>query len=454
MATKHRSISFGDELLGPTDPAQDERACDRIFAARIQLMIKHPFFGSIISRLKMVNADHWCRTIATDHTTTFYYNSRFIDSLNVQETIYMLGHGLLHMIYEHFSRRRERNIMVFDIATDFAVNGDLNEQKMGTPPENVPIYFDAAYAGMYAEQIYDLLMQQATGKSRQKSNKQNGKNKQDDQNDQNDQDDQSQGAQGKHDRLTPEQMRKLPKGQLLDDHAPPMDELTDAERDALQYEFHEMLIAAAESTAKSAGNLPLGIQRVIRGLVAPRMNWRQMIAGSVQSQVRSNYNWMRPSRRSAGTSYIMPSMISNEETIEVDVYIDMSGSIGVDQARVFISEIVGMCEQFDGYKLRVSSFDTKVYNTVTFTSENNDDIATYVPQGGGGTSFRCIFDHLRETETYPKTLVVFTDGECGDWGPSNQVRDVIWLIHGSTTIEAPHGRTAYYDAPNKVVKRR
>ena len=108
-----------------------------------------------------------------------------------------------------------------------------------------------------------------------------------------------------------------------------------------------------------------------------------------------------------------------------------------------------MMTMFSGYRINVACFDTEVYNPQTFTSENLDTIEGYEPQGGGGTSFECIFDFLKEENRVPKRLIVFTDGyPCGSWGDSEYC-DTTWVIHGSNDIIPPWGTWAYYDDHKK-----
>ena len=58
----------------------DQQIIDKLVTARIALLLKHPFFGNLATRLKLVNANDWCPTAGTDGRN-FYYNTKFIDSL-------------------------------------------------------------------------------------------------------------------------------------------------------------------------------------------------------------------------------------------------------------------------------------------------------------------------------------------------------------------------------------
>ena len=98
--------------------ATDQRILDKLVTARIALLLKHPFFGNLATRLKIVNADDWCPTAATDGRH-FFYNVKFIDSLTTRETEFLFGHEVLHNVFEHMMLRSEgRDPQIWNIACD------------------------------------------------------------------------------------------------------------------------------------------------------------------------------------------------------------------------------------------------------------------------------------------------------------------------------------------------
>ena len=76
ISGKKKASKF-DNLIGPMDPKIDHQARELLIGARIGLLLRHSFFGNLATRLKLINADEWCSTAATDGRS-FYYNSRFI----------------------------------------------------------------------------------------------------------------------------------------------------------------------------------------------------------------------------------------------------------------------------------------------------------------------------------------------------------------------------------------
>ena len=59
------------------------------------------------------------------------------------------------------------------------------------------------------------------------------------------------------------------------------------EEKQIKDEIKENMISAAQSAG--AGNVPGAVQRIIKELTEPKMNWREIIRQSVQSTIRSDY---------------------------------------------------------------------------------------------------------------------------------------------------------------------
>ena len=410
---KTRNKKF-DNLVGPTDAKVDHDARERLVSARIGLLLRHSFFGNLATRMKLVNADEWLSTAATDGLK-FYYNSRFIMMLKPKEVEFLVAHEVLHVVYDHMGRRNHRDPQIWNIADDYCVNADLKRHKVGQFITTVPCLYEQKYDGKPAEEVYDDLMKNA-----QKISMDDLIDQMLDEHMDGDGDDE-----GDEDRPG----KGRPK-------------LSQEEKDRIRQEMKQAIINAAQSA--EAGTLPLGVERLVRSVTDPVMPWRELIQTNLTSAIRTDYSWMRPSRRGWHMDAVMPGMTPGEE-IDVVVSIDMSGSISEKQAQAFLGEIGGMMDSFDGYKVHVFCFDTDYYNPQDFTSENLDTIDTYEPQGGGGTDFDVIFDYLKEVGNVPKRLIVFTDGyPCGSWGDPEYC-DTTWIIHGDKDPHPPFGQFALYD---------
>jgi predicted metal-dependent peptidase len=411
-----------DNLIGPTDPSIDAKARDRLIGARVALLIKHSFFGNLATRLRLINADEWCATAATDGLN-FYYNSRFVMMLRPREVDFLVGHEVLHIVYDHMDRRGDRDPQIWNIAADYAINADLKRHKIGEFITTVEALYEQKYDGKSADEIYNDLMKNVKKITLDQlidklldEHMEGG-----DDGDEGDEGDEEGDGKSKRPKLSAE------------------------EREQAKREMRDAIINAAQTA--EAGQLPAGVTKLINELTDPVMPWRELVQTTLTSAIRSDYTFMRPSRKGWHTDAIMPGMNPGEE-IDVDVYIDLSGSISHDQGKRFLSEVMGMMDMFDGYRVHVSCFDTEVYNTQEFTSENMDTVEDYKLMGGGGTMFACIFKHLKEEGRVPNRLIVFTDGYPyeSNWGDeTGEYCDTLWIIHGDPSPKPPFGTFAIYN---------
>lgn len=399
-----------------TDPEIDRQVREKLITARIGLLLKAPFFGNLATRLVLVNADAWCGTAATDGRR-FYYNSQFIHKMPARQVEHLFGHEVLHVVYDHMGRRGERDPKLWNIADDYCVNNDLLEQKIG---ERIPVgLYDTKFRGWSAEEVYDHLYENAEKIDIEDLLKQ----------------------------LLDEHLDGDGDGEDDDKEKDGRPRLSAEEKKAIRDEIKEAVLAAA-STAKNAGDLPQGVRRLIKDLTAPQLSWRDLLPQQIQSTVKNDYTWRRASRRSWHMDAILPGTEFDQE-IDICVSIDASGSMTDEMLKDILSEVKGIMESYTNFRLHLWSFDTEVYNAAVFTTENLDDIMSWEVGGGGGTDFQCNWEYMKNNEIEPKYFVMFTDGyPYSSWGEENYC-DTMFVIHGTTTIEAPFGITTYYDLDKK-----
>jgi predicted metal-dependent peptidase len=341
--------------------------------------------------------------------------------LRPKEIEFLFGHEVLHCVYDHFGRRGERDHQLFNIANDYCVNADLIKHRVGEKITTVPCLHNPKYDGMSSEEIYDLLYEKAEkldiGKLLDQMIDEHLDGEGDEEQDGDGNGDEKEG-------------KGRPK-------------LTAEERQQIKDEIKEAMLAAA-ATVDGAGNLPAGVKRLIQELTEPQMNWRELLRMQLESTIKSDYTWMRASRKGWHMDAVMPGM-KVDPMIDIAVALDASGSISETMLKDFLGEIQGIMDSFPAYKIHVFTFDTEAYNPAQYDSDNLDDICDYEVKGGGGTDFDAIYNYLKAEEIEPKRLVVFTDGyPFGSWGDENYA-DTVWILHGTTTIEPPWGQYAYYD---------
>jgi predicted metal-dependent peptidase len=387
---------------------------DKLTTARVGLLLKQPFFGNMATRMKLVDASDWCPTAATDGRS-FFYNKDFVNSLSAKELEFLFGHEIGHCVFDHFGRVGSRDRKLSNISQDFAVNQILVDERVGTKITKVQICYDPKYRGMAWEEIYDELYEKAEKISMEDLLKQLGDTLDEHLEESKPGDDEGEGK-GKP---------KLSKEDIK----------------AIKDEIKEAMIQSAQ--AAGAGKVPAGIMRMIKDLTEPKMDWREVLRMNIQSIIRNDYSFQRPNRKSQHSGAILPGM-KNDETVEVAIAIDMSGSIGDEDAKIFLSEVKGIMDQYADYKIDLWTFDTQVYGHVQISQDNDHELMEYQPQGGGGTDFEVNWEFMKDNDINPKKFVMFTDGyPCGGWGDEDYC-DTLFIVKGSNN-ESPFGQTVIYD---------
>ena len=397
--------------------AEKNKVIEKLTTARVGLLLRHPFFGNLATRMKLIDASDWCPTLATDGRN-FYYNVGFVDKLTPKEAEFGFAHEVLHNVFDHMGRRDGRDPKLSNIAADYAANQILKDERIGSVPDWIKIFQDNKYRGWSYEQIYADL----------------------------------------EDKAIKIDLSSL--GELLDEHldgegdegqgsgdgdqegnGKGRPKLTAEEKKAIRDEIKEAMVSAAQSAG--AGKVPAGVARLIKDFTEPKMDWRELLRMNIQSILKSNFSFSRPNRKSQMSGAILPGML-NDETVDVCCAIDMSGSISDKQAKDFISEVKGIMDEYVDFNLKLWCFDTEVYNYAEFTADTASDILSYECKGGGGTDFDANWEFMKENDIEPKRFIMFTDGyPCGSWGPEEYC-ETLFIIHGNDSIIPPHGQVAYY----------
>lgn len=412
-------------------PVFNNEIAERITVARIALLMQMPFWGNLVSRLRVYQEDaKWCPTACTDGRA-MYYNPKFVAPLTDKQLIFLLCHEVLHVVFEHLGRANDLSHEKFlgNIAADFAVNQVIVAENIGSPigqyisfndlmnydknnPKEGTLY-DMRFKGWSYEEIYEFLK-----KNKDELKEKLGAHEFSVHLDLVDGDDDGDDGDGK-------------------DSGP---KLTAEELQEIKDMMREAVLNAAQA---AAGNVPLGIKRLIANLVEPKMNWQEMLTQKIDSQVKSDYSYMKLGRRSFSSDFIFPSM-KKQPKIKVFLALDTSGSIGPEEINIFFSEVSGIVQQFPSFEIHVICFDSLAHNYKVFTEDTVNDLFEYVPEGGGGTVVSSVYNFFKEKEIVPEQLVFFTDGEVfDDWGDPDYC-DTLFIIKNHREIEASHGESVMY----------
>jgi len=406
---------------------------DRIVVARIGLLLRHPFFGNMATRLKILAADDWLPTAAVDGRN-LYYNTQFFNAMDNKEIEFVIAHEILHMVFDHLGRRGDRNPMLYNIAADYKVNNLLVRDRIGNKPSIVDCFQDFQYDADTSEEIYDKLFEEAKERGKELQELLDELDKEGEMLDEHldgDGDGESEDGEEEKDSNGNNVSKKRPK-------------YSKEELKKIKDEIKENMLSAAQTAG--AGNVPAGVARMIKELTEPKMNWRELLRQQIQSTIKSDFTFSRPNRKGWQSGAILPGM-NFDETIDVAIALDMSGSIGSEQAKDFLGEIKGIMEEYKDYNIKLWCFDTDVYNEQDFTADGGEDLLDYEIYGGGGTDFMVNWTYMHDNDIQPKKFIMFTDGYAWDsWGEEDYC-DTVFVIHSNhnKNIQAPFGITAHYE---------
>ena len=385
----------------------------RLQKARTTLLLDHPFFGSLLFRLKG-RESRSIKTMATDGISLFY-NSDFVDTLNAATLCGVLAHEVLHPGLQHHVRRSGRDPKRWNEACDYAINPILLDAGLHLP-EGVLV--DHRFRGMSAEQIYNQLQTEAEQESGDKDDTQEagGDGAASPQ--------ASPAASGEF--FAPVTEGGI--GQVLD--APQAnDEAATVEEQAREW---SVAVNQAVTLAKQAGKVPAGIDRTLDGAAEAAVDWRELLRRAWSETTPADYSWMRPNRRHIWNGLYLPGVV-REGVGEVAIAVDCSGSVNARQLRLFEAEVRSILEGQRPQRVYVLYFDAVVHQVETFEAGERVSLN---PVGGGGTEFGPCFEWLGEHGVHPQTLVFLTD-LYGSFPDSEPAYPVLWASTGSR--KAPFG---------------
>jgi predicted metal-dependent peptidase len=366
----------------------------RLAKARTSLILEQPFIGTLALNMEIRISERF--PTAATNGKWIEFNPKFCEDLCDEQLKFLMAHEVFHPMFEHNYRLHGRNPKKWNMAGDYVINQILTDEKIGKFIEG----------GLLDKSIYT-----------------NGKGTTD----------------GIYDYLPEPPPGGGGGGQGNDPGGIPGTGDDVVQADGSQAEVAQaqaemkVQVAQAAQAAKMMGKLSAGMERLVSGVLQPKVDWREVLRRFVQKQKNETRTWARPNRRMAALGLHMPS-ISGETLGEITFAIDCSGSIGQKELDEFAAEIRFVWEDMMPFKLHVVYFDSEVCHYDKF--ERGDDVVVK-PHGGGGTAFSPIFRYQEEHNINPVATIVLTDLYCSDYGPAPDY-PVLWVVN-TDQKDAPWG---------------
>ncbi len=389
-------IQYTATLMQTTD--------DLLLKAKSRLTLKHPYFGMLASRLKHEPSGK-VQAYASNGVR-FLYNPDFIEKRNLDELMFILTNCVMHHILAHQQRRLNRRGPLWQLATDYAINNILHQNKLPIP---TGANFNEEYLGMYAEEIYDALKENYFGTAEDAFNENHTTPKE------------NLVSNAQQDQVSTEESGIFSQLENIEDVLDPQTES----------QWHYAATVSQEVAGRKSA-MPSGLDRLAKKIKSQNIDWRFELFNAINRHMRNNYAFMPPNKKHLHRGFVLPSLSS--DTLSLSVAVDTSGSINDTLLSAFIEEFKNIMTSFPAVKVELIIADAKVHAHYTFQGGEKMDFPL---KGGGGTDYRPVFDYIDAQLPMNTMLLYFTDGD--GWFPKFPPSyEVIWAL--SRKAKVPFGR--------------
>lgn len=396
------------------------KVIEAISAARSEIVMLYPFYGSILMNLRVALAD--CGTAATD-MRRLIFDPQFVLRLSSEELQFVMMHEVMHNVLRHCIRGADKISEIYNVAADIVVNSNIMKS-MGVTSfavdgcEVMHKAPDGKEGYMYsAEDIYDMLLAREMSLPG--------------------------GDESSMQPAAQANKEKKNKNQPLDRHDLWGQIKVDQE---LVDELNRILRQAIDDAGESGlAGMPMEIRRLAAELPdAGRVNWRELLHDFVQTACDDyDYSFNPVDRRYSDSEFLLPAFNETESYSVEDIWfvVDTSASVEDEALEVVYAELKSAVMQFTSFKAMLSFFDLQVTEPVEF--DDVDSLMDIKPVGGGGTDFDSIFEYMADNmdEKLPRAVIILTDGYA-EW-PAEEMSQgvpVLWIIVDSNRM-CPWGLT-------------
>ena len=414
---------------------KEELNDERFKKIMLKFLLNEPFFSDIMSHIRRQKtyAIPTAGVSCAGGDFTLHWNPEFVGKLTKKKVFGLLKHECYHLIYQHVSGRKQNPHLMWNIATDLAINSTipLDELPEGGLVPGQATKFPADYtpspaqvkmsdfiksmplnksSEWYMERIMNdeeiqEAIQEAMGSGEGEGSCENGF---------------GEGNGNGNGDCKPSAGNGRP-GQGFDHHFD--EELSDAEKAMADAKIKEIVKKAAKRASKnrSWGSVGASMQGEIQAMFSDEINWRNVLryfCGSKQKANRSR-TFKRINKK---YPYIHPCRKTNY-TSNIAVYIDQSGSVGDHELQLLFNTLNELAKRVT---FTIYHFDTSVDEKSEYVWKKNKTVRKAYRTRGGGTCFNCVEDHFRKNIAKYDGYIIMTDGYAPKPKPCKSKR--CWVI--------------------------
>ena len=367
----------------------------KITKAKVRLMIKHPYFGLLASRLKSVASDE-VEAFLSDGKV-LQYNPDYFQEEGIETIEFALANSVMHHILAHKNRKLSRQGWLWQLATDYAINSMLKENGFKLPKR---AYYDERFDGMYAEAIYAHLKDEI---------------KNEDYND----------DENNEDGFNEQSKNRMKEQQLSQDNKNKKDDNLPLPSQELDPQIEEDWVRAMKEAFKKAleqGHKPSGMERFFKTIFDTSVDWRSELYQAISQHLKIDYTFSKPNKKMIANGIYLPS--THSDRLVVTVAIDSSGSIDEELLGLFMSEFKALMLSFLDVEVDLIICDAKIQGVYKYLS---GEAFNFTLKGGGGTDFRPVFDYIENELPNTSLLIYFTDAK-GVFPKKEPLYETIWVL--------------------------
>lgn len=420
-----------------TTATDEEAAAFKLDPHLVALMWAEPFYSKVLRPITKVRTESipTAGVLAKDGEVKMWWNPKFLASLNAAQTKGLLKHECLHLVFEHTTTRRHEPHLIWNYATDLAINSLIPMEELpegGLVPgvafktltEDDKLKMGAEAVGRY-ERVSAKIASFPKGESAEwyfaelqevADDIQSGNGEPGD------------GESGEGEGSGPGMPGPV------DDHSG-WDELSDEERELVSGKVKQILEEAVKECDASGqwGSVSAPTRKKLREMVAKDIPWQSVLKQFCGMLRRANRrsNVKRINRKYPG---IHPGM-QKGYTSSIAVYIDQSGSVGDEAIEMLFANLRTLAKH--------TEFVTYHFDTAVDESSETTWRGSKAPQAHrtryGGTCFTAPTEHANKNRHRFDGYLILTDGEAAE-PPASQLKRGWIIIPGRNLMFEPSKR--------------
>ena len=424
--------------LAPVQEATDEEAAAfRLDPHLIGLMWDEPFFSKILRTVTKVKTDSipTAGVLAKDGDIKMWWNPKFLAGLTSLQVKGLLKHECFHLIFEHTTTRKHDPHIVWNYATDLAINSMIPEDELPEggliPGKAFKELTEEDKAKMGDERVkqFEALSNLIASFPKNESSEWYFARLMEDEDAKDALTNPAGGGEGGEGPMIPGTM---------DDHGG-WDEMSDEERELVKGKVKQALENAVKECDQSGqwGSVGAEHRATLREMISKEIDWKAVLkqfCGMSRRADRTS-NIRRLNRKYAG---IHPGAYRSY-TSSIAVYVDQSGSVGDEDLALLFGELRTLAKHTE---FTLYNFDTEVDESSERVWRGNKAPGMQRTRCGG-TDFEAPTKHANANKSKFDGYLILTDGECSEPKTPNRLKRG-WVI--------TPGRQLYFDAPRRDFK--